>query len=308
MVDCRLTMFGPGPAPLNAVQISCSRDCSSRLCRPALRKGSAFPWSFYIFVTTMPSPLGRGCRATAPSSAVAGRVRGWFVTTGNRMPHSAQKFFRVLHHQPIRNAQQPYPPGSEIIFLLGVLSHLAGLRVNPSVQFNGQSMPETVEGDDPVLQSKLAAELGTQLSVAQELPRRLLGLGLAAPQFAKTLGGDAHGASVAGFSLRSRGGSVGWRRDPSPVPLRLMKTPAAGHPLPKGEGWSSVGGKAGQVPGRGQSTDKKCRNSRERRSLSAKQTAEPQVVTARMSLIWTSLSAAGPYKIGCGSAALRYQR
>src|SRR5208282_1504590 len=24
--------------------------------------------------------------------------------------------------------------------------------------------------------------------------------------------------------------------DPSPVPLRLMKTPAAGHPLPKGEG------------------------------------------------------------------------
>jgi hypothetical protein len=24
--------------------------------------------------------------------------------------------------------------------------------------------------------------------------------------------------------------------DPSPVPLRLVKTPAAGHPLPKGEG------------------------------------------------------------------------
>ena len=29
-----------------------------------------------------------------------------------------------------------------------------------------------------------------------------------------------------------------WRgKDPSPVPLRLVKTPAAGHPLPKGEGW-----------------------------------------------------------------------
>jgi hypothetical protein len=29
-----------------------------------------------------------------------------------------------------------------------------------------------------------------------------------------------------------------WRRarDPSPVPFRLVKTPAAGHPLPKGEG------------------------------------------------------------------------
>ena len=26
------------------------------------------------------------------------------------------------------------------------------------------------------------------------------------------------------------------RKDPSPVPLRLVKAPAAGHPLPKGEG------------------------------------------------------------------------
>ena len=97
----------------------------------------------------------------APSSAVARRVRGWFLTMGNRLPHSAQKFFRLLHHQPIRNPQQPYTPSSEMIFLFGVLSHLAGLRVNPAVQLDGQSRLETVEVDDPVLQTKLAAELGT---------------------------------------------------------------------------------------------------------------------------------------------------
>ena len=30
-------------------------------------------------------------------------------------------------------------------------------------------------------------------------------------------------------------------RDPSPGPLRLMKAPAAGHPLPKGEGCAIAG-------------------------------------------------------------------
>jgi hypothetical protein len=36
---------------------------------------------------------------------------------------------------------------------------------------------------------------------------------------------------VLGKKARSNG-----TNDPSPVPLRLMKTPAAGHPLPEGEG------------------------------------------------------------------------
>jgi len=36
---------------------------------------------------------------------------------------------------------------------------------------------------------------------------------------------------VFGKKLDSNGAN-----DPSPVPLRLMRTPAAGHPLPKGEG------------------------------------------------------------------------
>ena len=52
------------------------------------------------------------------------------------------------------------------------------------------------------------------------------------------------GERVASGASRVRGYSVRLRllipphpaTDPSPVPLRLMKTPAAGHPLPKGEG------------------------------------------------------------------------
>ena len=34
--------------------------------------------------------------------------------------------------------------------------------------------------------------------------------------------------------------TLGGPRDPSPVPLRLVKAPAAGHPLPRGEGWDSI--------------------------------------------------------------------
>jgi len=66
--------------------------------------------------------------------------------------------------------------------------HLAGLRVNPSVQFDSKSMLERVEIDDPVFQPTLAAELSTQLSVTQQIPRGSFGVGLAAPQFANTLG------------------------------------------------------------------------------------------------------------------------
>ena len=38
------------------------------------------------------------------------------------------------------------------------------------------------------------------------------------------------------IQAEGRGDSHGCARDPSPVPLRLMTAPAAGHPLPKGEG------------------------------------------------------------------------
>jgi hypothetical protein len=50
--------------------------------------------------------------------------------------------------------------------------------VNASVKFDRQSMFETVEIDDPVFDSALAPELCTQLSVAQEIPRRSFGLRL----------------------------------------------------------------------------------------------------------------------------------
>jgi hypothetical protein len=126
-------------------------------------------------------------------------VRGRFVATGNAFSHFTQEFLGILYHQPIRNAQQLDPSGSEIVFLRRVLPHLAGLRVHPSVKFDGQSMFEAVEIDDPVLKAALAAELRTQLSAAQETPRRSFGLSLVVSEFANALGWDAHGPSIAGL-------------------------------------------------------------------------------------------------------------
>ena len=138
-------------------------------------------------------------------------MRGCFLATGNRLPNFAQEFSWVLHHHPVRNAQQPYPPGSEIIFFRGIFSHLAGLRVTPPVPFDRQSGCEAVEINDPVLETTLAAKLGAQFWATQEIPRRSFGVGLGAPQHANTLGWDAHGASIAGLRRWGRGGSDPWR-------------------------------------------------------------------------------------------------
>ena len=156
-----------------------------------------------INVERQPSPVGRGCPATALSPAAAGRVRGHFVATGNCFPHFMQKPLGILYHQPIRNAQQPDPRSSQIVFFRCILPHLAGLRVSTTVKFDRQAMLEAIEIDNPVFDSALAAELCTQLAVAQEIPRRSFGLGLVVPKFANALGWDAHGASIAG--LRERG-------------------------------------------------------------------------------------------------------
>jgi hypothetical protein len=94
---------------------------------------------------------------------------------------------------------------------------------------------EAIEIDNPVFDSALAAELCTQLAATQEIPRRSFGLGLVVPEFANALGWDTHGASIAGLGVRG-GSLVQAGSNPSPVPLRLMRTPAAGHPLPRGEG------------------------------------------------------------------------
>jgi len=120
--------------------------------------------------------------------AIAGRVRGCFLPTGNGVPNFSQKFSQALHHQCSRNPQQPYPQGFQIIFFRGVFTHLVGLRVNSSVQFDRQPVFETIEINDPVFDPALAAELGAQPSATQEVPGRSFSVGLAAPQFAKALG------------------------------------------------------------------------------------------------------------------------
>ena len=122
-----------------------------------------------------------------------------------------------------------------MVFFRSVPPHLAGLRVDPAVKLDRQARFEAIEVNDPVLDSALATELCAQHSVAQEIPRRSFGFSLVVLEFTNGLGWDAHGASIAG--LGERGESlVQAGSNPSPVPLRLMKAPAAGHPLPRGEG------------------------------------------------------------------------
>ncbi len=157
------------------------------------------------------------------------------MAIGDCFPHFMQKSLGILYHQPVRNTQQPDSRSSQIVFFRRVLPHLAGPRVSPTVKFDRQAVFEAVEIDNPVFYAALTAELCTQLAAAQEIPRRSFGLCLVVPEFTNALGWDAHGASIAGLGERGES-SLQAGSNPSPVPLRLMKTPAAGHPLPKGEG------------------------------------------------------------------------
>jgi len=136
----------------------------------------------------LPSPLGRGCPTTALSPAVAGRVRGQFRATREGFPHSADEFFRVVHHQPIGNSQQAYADTSQKIFFRRVFQHLTCLRVNTSVKLDRQATFEAAEIDNPDFQAAPAAEFCAQLSAAQQIPCRPFGVSLAAAQLADVFG------------------------------------------------------------------------------------------------------------------------
>jgi hypothetical protein len=107
----------------------------------------------------------------------------------------------------------------------------------------------------------LAVELSAQLSGTQQIPRGSFAVGLAAPQFANTLGWNTHGASIAGLSPRGESSSARSVRNPSPVPRRLEKTPsrdtlppreragpARGRELPQREGESCPSAKERVLP------------------------------------------------------------
>ena len=179
--------------------------------------------------------LSLGERVSRARALISGSETGEGSFPSQGFPHFTHESLGILHHQSVRNAQQLDPCGSEIILFRRVLPHLAGLRVNATVKFDRQAMFEAVEIHYPVLEAALAPEFCTHLSAAQEMPRRSFRLGLVVPEFTNALGCDAHGGSKAGLgewdeSLLQAGS------DPSPVLLRLMKSPAAGHPLPSGEG------------------------------------------------------------------------
>jgi hypothetical protein len=60
-------------------------------------------------------------------------------------------------------------------------------------------MFEAIETDVRAFEARTTAELGTQLSATQEVPRGSVGVGLAAPQFPEALGGEERGAGMAGM-------------------------------------------------------------------------------------------------------------
>ena len=111
----------------------------------------------------LPSPLGRVSRDGAFTSRCG---TGQFLATREGFPHSAHEFFRVVRHQPLGNPQQAYPDSSQKIFFRRVFPHLTCLRVNTSVNPNGQPTFEAVEIDNPVFQAAWAAEFCAQLSAA----------------------------------------------------------------------------------------------------------------------------------------------
>jgi hypothetical protein len=113
-----------------------------------------------------PLPWGEGVPLPAFSPAGAGRVRGQFRATRDGFPDPAHEFFRVIHHQSIRNSQQAYPEGSQKILFRRVSLHLTRSRVDTSIKLDRQSTFKAVEVDNPVFQSTLAAEFCAQLSAA----------------------------------------------------------------------------------------------------------------------------------------------
>ena len=98
--------------------------------------------------------------------------------------------------------------------------------MNTTVQFDRQSTFETVEIDDMVFDSALAAEFHAQLS-------KCFAAGSASVSLRRSSRTRGIGMRM-GTDYIVPGGRAG--TNPSPVALRLKKTPAAPHPLPEGEG------------------------------------------------------------------------
>ena len=132
-----------------------------------------------------PGATGEG--ALAPSSLPLRRFRPF--------THYSDKTLRVLQHQPIRQPQYANAKSSEEGVPGGVLSDLAGLRVDASVEFHGHTAFAAVEIDNIIFDRVLAAEFQAQPPVAQQMPGGLFGFGLRVAQFADALSPDSQGGS-----------------------------------------------------------------------------------------------------------------
>ena len=127
--------------------------------------------------------LGRGWPAAGAFISRGGPGEGFVHSQHprNLISHLAHEPLWVVQHQSIRNPQQSYADGSEVIFLLPVPPHLAWLRVYSTIKLDGQPLLEAIEIDHPLVDARLAAELCAQPPVAQQAPRGPLGFGLVMP-------------------------------------------------------------------------------------------------------------------------------
>jgi len=141
-------------------------------------------------------------------------------------PYFSHELLGILQHQPARKSQQLNNDGSQLSLFNGIIHHLAWLGMNTTVQFDRQSTFETVEIDDMVFDSALAAEFHAQLS-------KCFAAGSASVSLRRSSRTRGIGMRM-GTDYIMPGGRAG--TNPSPVALRLKKTPAARHPLPKAKG------------------------------------------------------------------------
>ena len=117
--------------------------------------------------------LSRGRGWLAPCAFTSGRETGeglllpLFLHHSHRIDNRAHELVGVSQHQGVRNTQQAYAESPQMIFLRGVPAHLVDLRMNPAVQFNGQSMFEAIEIEQAVFDAKLPAEFCAQSTVPQ---------------------------------------------------------------------------------------------------------------------------------------------
>lgn len=159
----------------------------------ALSRGERMPRPGVMGLFEMQSPLpwGEGAEGTTAGEGS--------LSSPPRTPHQlccfahfSDKSVRVLGHQPIRQPEHAHANLSKVRILRCILFHLAGLRVDASIEFHGQAELAAIKINDVIFDGILAAEFQAQAPASQQMPGRLFSSSLRVAQFANALGAGSH--------------------------------------------------------------------------------------------------------------------